>query len=182
MRFRLWLPVSQIIATLLVIWAPWAPNAHKIDLFLMDGREIKAWSLIPGPKAAEWELGMNLPTIIVVSPVESAIRKADFPDYRWEFVGCAVVGILCWYMIGRLVEDFIQWRNFSRLPAIRRSDLSFALIAAPSTLLSALTFTYSRTGSAVLPIWGALWLAASFAALGFRVLQLVKRHLDRRIH
>jgi hypothetical protein len=176
MRFRFWLPVWQIMATLLVIWAPWAPNAHKIDVVLMDGREIKAWTLIPGPGAVDWSLGMNLPAASIVIPAEFAIRKnREWPNDKMRFYGFWLVGILCWYMVGRFVDDLLQWRRSRLLPIKHASDIAFALLAVPSSILLAGAFHFGDIGFPVLVAWGAVWIAITCSALAFRVLQIIQQ-------
>ncbi len=138
MRFRVLLPVLQTLSMLLIVWAPWNSRAHRIDIVLRNGREITAWTLLPGPNALDWAEGIDLPAAAVVTPVEFAIRRADaLPNDKVRFFGFWIVGLLCWYMVGRCVDDVLLWRRGGVLPRKHPGDVAFALIAVPSALLLA---------------------------------------------
>ncbi len=180
MRFRVWLPVLQTAAMLLALWAPWAPKAHAIDLIPANGREIKAWKLIPGFSAIEWAEGLNLPAAAIAVPAEFAFRKTDaLPNDETRLYGFWIVGFVCWYMVGRFVDDVVRWRRSGSLPTKNRGDLAFALLAVPSTLLLGGAFLFGGGAPPILAAWSAVWVAISFSALGFRVLQLIQQR--RRI-
>jgi hypothetical protein len=180
MRFRLWLPVLQTMAMLLVMWAPWAPNAHKIDVVLMNGAEIKGWTLIPRPAAGfdpvNWSLGINLPAATIVIPAEFAIRKnGALENDKVRFYGFWLVGILCWHMLGRFVDDLLRWRRTKLLPRKNPSDLAFALLAVPSSILLGSAFIFGGVEFPVLAAWGAIWFTLSSSALIFRVAQVIQQ-------
>jgi hypothetical protein len=175
MRFKFLLPALQTAAMLVLVWAPWTPGAHQIDLRLLDGRRVKQWTLIPGPVSLDWALGVNLPAAAIAIPVEFAARGTEgLPNFRVRFYGFWLAGILCWYMVGRFVDDLSQWRRNRKLPRARGSDLAFALIAVPSSVLLAGAFTFGGAGVPSLAVWGAVWVAVTFAALLFRLAQVVR--------
>jgi len=175
MRFRSLFPILQTIAMLLIVWTPWNPKLHEIVL-RQDGGEFKVRTLLPGAEAADWALGINLPALTVATPIEFAIRKPGaLPNYRIKFFGLWLVGLLCWYMVGRFADDLITWRRSRALPRKHSGDLTFALIAFPSAILLAGAFTFDRVGPTSLAVWGILWLVVTACALIFRVAQAIKQ-------
>lgn len=177
MRFRVLLPILQTLAMLLIVWAPWNPAAHQIDVILRDtGQEIKAWTLLPMFDATDWAMGVNLPAVPLVAPVEYSLRQPGaLPNYKFRFFGFWFLGLLCWYMVGRFVDDLVQWRRMKTLPRKHWADLTFALIAAPSTILLAGSFTVSQGESTFLAACGVLWLFLTASAFIFRVAQIIKQ-------
>jgi hypothetical protein len=175
MRFRLWLPLLQIASTALIVWAPWAPATHELDVLLPNGRELKTRVLIT-PTASELAQAINLPAATIVIPMEFALRRADaLPNHNIIFYGYWLVGLLCWYMVGRLVDDLVAWRLTRSLPRKDPYDLMFALLALPSSILMAGVFTFGDAGSKVLAVWGIVWLVLSSTALLFRTWQYIKQ-------
>jgi hypothetical protein len=147
MRFRFWLPLIQTVAMLLITWAPWSPEAHKLDIVLPEGREIRTWILIPGPNnivnAVDFAQGINLPAVAVVVRAEFAARSARaWVSINFRFFGFWMVGFLCWYMVGRLVDDVVRWRRSGVFPKNYNGDLAFALLVFPSSLLLAGAFLF----------------------------------------
>ena len=121
MRLSLGLPVLQTIAMMLILWAPWAPETHKFDLVLRDGREIRGWSLLPGPDQDTflWAQGINLPALLAVIPIDLANEGfSHLPKQNFRFFSIWFFGSLAWYMIGRVGEDILKWRK-SGLPSSR---------------------------------------------------------------
>jgi hypothetical protein len=176
MRFRVLLPILQTIAMLLIVWAPWNPRSHQIDIVLRDGREIKGWTLISAVDSLDWAMGLNLPALTVATPIEFAFRKpASLPSYKIQFFGLWLVGLLCWYMVGRFADDLISWRSSGALPRKHWADLTFALIAFPSAILLAGPFTFDRAGPTSLAVWGVVWLVVTACVLLFRVVQVIKQ-------
>jgi|GEM_PF-3612231 len=180
MRFRALLPLLQTIAMLLIVWAPWTPHAHEIDVILRNGTEIKAWTLIPGPVAVEWAEGINLPAATIVTPVEFAVRQNNaLPNYKVRFYGFSIVGLLCWYMVGRFLDDLLRWRRSGALPTKHPGDLAFALLVVPSAILLAGVFVFAGTDPGVLAVWSILWLAVATLILVFRLLQVIRQRPHR---
>jgi|SRR5271170_4721956 hypothetical protein len=180
MRWKVLLPVLQTIAMVLIVWAPWNRKAHEVDIVLPDGREIKGWTLIPGLDAFEWAEGVNLPTVVVVTPLEFAIRKAGaLPSLKVTFYGVWLVGLLCWYMVGRFVDDLILWRRGRKLPRKHTGDLAFALLVAPSAALPAIAFNDRDARVPVLAAWGTVWIAIASAVLLFRLAQIIQQRKKR---
>jgi hypothetical protein len=176
MRFKILLPVLQMTAMLLIVWTPWNPQAHQLDVLAANGSESKMWALIPGPPAIDWAEGINLPASAVVTPIEFAIRKANaLPNYQVRFCGLWVVGLLCWYMVGRFVDDLVRWRHNRKLPGKHAVDLTFALIAAPSAALLAIAFNEGDTRVPIIGVWGVIWVVIACAALLFRVAQAIQQ-------
>lgn len=176
MRFNIFLPVLQMMAMLLIVWAPWSPQAHQLDVLFADGAESKMWALIPGPPAIDWAEGINLPASAVVTPLEFAIRKTHtLPDYKVRFCGLWLVGLLCWYMVGRLIDDVISWRRRRMLPRKNAGDLTFAFIVAPSAALLAIAFNEGDARVPVIAVWGVIWVVIACAALLFRVAQAIQQ-------
>ena len=160
----------------LTLWAPGNPEAHKVDVRLTNDRESKFWTLIPGPNPIEWAEGINLPASAVVTPVEFALRRPDaLPNMKVKFYGFWLVGLLCWYMVGRFIDDLIQWRRAKKLPRKNAGDLTFALIAAPSAALLGIAFNEGNLQSHVLATWGIIWIAIATTALLFRVAQAIQQ-------
>lgn len=173
MRFRLWLPVLQTIGMFLILWWPWSPQAHRLDIALANGAMIHSRTLIAGPAALDWAQGVNLPAAAVVIPAEFAIRNPrSSRNTRVLFFGLWLVGLLCWYMSGRFLDDVFQWRRRG-MPARHASDLTFALIALPSALLLMGAFTFGDAGAPATSAWAVVWTVITFAALVFRVVQTV---------
>lgn len=174
MRFRLWLPVLQTIGMLLILWWPWAPQAHRVDIVLADGALIHSRTLIAGPTALDWAQGVNLPAAAVVIPAEFAIRNPrSLRNTRVLFFGLWLVGLLCWYMTGRFCDDVLRWRR-SGMPPRHASDLTFVLIAFPSALLLTGAFTFGDVGAPATSAWAVVWTVVTFAALLFRVVQIIR--------
>lgn len=139
MQLRFGLPLIQTIAMTIILWAPWSPQTPKVDLVLRDGREIKTWTLLPGPdfNAIAWAQGGNLPALPAEIPIDLSSEK--FPriyERNWRFFSFWVFGALCWYMVGRCTEDIASWRVGAMLPACRRGDLTFAIESALVSTLS----------------------------------------------
>ena len=181
MRLSLGLPVLQTIAMMLILWAPWAPEAHKFDLVLRDGREIRGWSLLPGPDQDTflWAEGINLPALLAVIPIDLANERfAHLPKQNLRFFSIWFFGSLAWYMIGRVGEDILKWRK-SGLPSLRWVDLLFAgeafLLALP--LFLALVLDHSKDDVRVLTVCSGIWVVLASGALSLRLLQKAKaRH------
>jgi len=174
MRFGYLLPALQTILMLLLVWAPWAPQAHKLDVLLANGAERKTWVLI-APDAVEWAEGVNLPAAAMVVPLEFAVRAGSaLPSPTVRFWGFWIVGLACWYMIGRFADDLLRWRRDGVLPARRAADMAFALIAAPSAVLLASVFIFGDAGVPALAAWGVAWVLITCAALLFRFLQFFR--------
>jgi hypothetical protein len=175
MRFRLLLPALQTIAMLLIVWAPWAARTHEIDLIQKDGREIKSWTLIPAVNAMNWALGLNLPAGAIVTPAEFAVRRTDAPpNSKVRFFGLWLVGLLCWHMVGRFVDDLFRWRHDRVLPPQRGADMAFALLAVPSAILLAGPSFSTGANVPVLAVWSALWIVVACAAMLFRFAQFFR--------
>jgi hypothetical protein len=175
MRFKLILPALQTMTMLFIVWAPWAPDGHTLDVLLPNGRELKTWILIPGPDAAQWAEGVNLPAAAVVVPLEFAIRKNEaLPNYKVKFWGFWMVGLACWHMVGRFADDLLHWRRHRVLPPRRSADMAFALIAVPSAVLLASVFIPHSSEVPALAAWGVVWVVVTGLALLFRVAQFFR--------
>ena len=115
MRLSLGLPLLETIAMMLILWAPWAPETHRFDLVLRDGREIReirGWSVLPGPEqdTMAWAEGINLPALLAEIPIDLACeRLAHRPERKLRFFSWWLFGSLSWYMIGRVGEDILKW-------------------------------------------------------------------------
>ena len=172
MPLKYLLPTLQTIAMLLIISAPRNTGTHEIDSHLAYG-----------PAALEWAEGINLPASAVVTPSEFAIRKSDaLPNMTLRFYGFWSVGLLCWYMVGRFVDDLILWRRDKKLPSKNAADLTFAFIAAPSAALLGIAFNGGNVQSHVLATWGIIWIAIASAALLFRVAQAIQQRRRPAVH
>ena len=175
------LPALQTIAMLLIVWAPWNAKAHEIVARRADGVEFKVWTLIPGLDAFEWAQAINLPAVVVVTPLEFVLRKGgDLPSYKVTFYGVWLVGLLCWYMVGRFTDDLVRWWRDRTLPRKNAGDLAFALLVAPSAALVGIAFNDKETGGPLLAVWGIIWIAIASAVLLFRVAQVI-RYRKRRV-
>jgi hypothetical protein len=169
MRFRLWLPLLQTIVTLLILGVPCSRETA-----------CKIWNPTPGKAAMDWIEGMNLPAVSVVAPVEFGIRKGDaLPNDKLRFYGFWLMGWLCWYMVGRFVEDLVRWRRNKSLPLKNRVDIAFALLALPSAILLEVA---SANDGAVMALWGKTWVILTSAAFLFRVSQLIKYRRKPVLH
>ena len=174
MRFRLWLPVLQTVAMGLILWSPWSPSAHQFEVSLTNGSDIKTWTLIP-ESASDWAQGINLPAATVVTPAEFVLRNGRaWRNLKVIFFGLWIVGLLCWYMAGRLIDDLVQWGRARILPPKNASDLMFAFIALPSSIMLAVAFPSGSIGAPVTAAWGPVWIALTGIALIFRVAQAIK--------
>ena len=174
MRFSLGLPLLQTIAMLIILWAPGSPGAHRIDIILRDGREIKGWKLVPEPEthAIAWAQGINLPALPAEIPIDlAAERFQHLPELTLRFFSFWFFGLLTWYMIGRIGEDIVTWRQ-NAPPPPRLVDLLFAIESLLLALLSFLILIFDRSvATSVLTVWSTIWLAIASAALTFRLLQ-----------
>ena len=176
MRFRFVLPALQMVAMLLIVWATWAPGAHEVRLVPSNGTEPQSWMLVPSPIAVEWAEAINLPSAAIVIPAEFGLRGADaVPNYKLRLYGFWIVGLLCWYMVGRFVDDLVQWRRRRALPRKNPGDLTFALLAVPSALLLGGVFLFGDSNSRVLAAWSAIWIVITGSALVFRVAQVIQQ-------
>jgi len=125
MRLSLGLPLLQTIAMVIIVWAPWAQQTHKVDIVLQDGRKIHNWTLLPGPDQDTilWAQGINLPALLAEVPIDLTCERFEqLPELKIRFFSFWFFGILSWYMIGRVVEDILKWRQ-TGLPPSRRFDI-----------------------------------------------------------
>ena len=158
----------QTVVMVLVLWAPWTPHAHEIDV-LVDGTEVKTWALIAGPDSLDLAKAVNLPAGLVVSSVDLLVRNGrGFPNHRVMFFGLWGLGLVCWWMVGRFVDDVRQWRSRGELPPRRLADLLFGLIAVPSAIFLTLVYTIDGAGPRVLMAAGPIWVVVTYAGLWFR--------------
>ena len=166
---------------LLIVWAPWNLKAHHMRVVSASGTEISTWTLLP-PEAIDWDEGVNLPAVAVVTPAEFAIRKSgDLPSSKVRFYGVWLVGLLCWYMVGRLADDLVEWRRTRTLPRKNAADLTFALIATPSAALLAIAFNEADPSPQISVSWGVIWLVITVTALLFRVAQEIRQRRRRAV-
>jgi hypothetical protein len=174
MRFRFVLPLLQIAATLLVLWLPWAPGAHELNANLNVGGN-KTWVLVT-PAAIDWSDGMNLPAMTIVKPVLGTIQGKLLGRYAaTEFFAFSLVGLFCWYLLGRFADDIAQWGRDKALPHLGGGDLAFALLLAPSAALPACAFLFESGAGSVLAAWSLAWLVIASATLLFRVAQSIRQ-------
>jgi hypothetical protein len=179
MRLSLGLPVLQTIAMVIIVWAPWSPQTHKFDIVLQDGREIRGWSLLPGPDQDTilWAQGINLPAMLAEIPIDLTYERfTHLPELKLRFFSFWFFGVLTWYMIGRVGEDILKWIQ-TGLPSSRRFDFFFAaeafLLAVPSFLL--LVLDQSKENPRVLTAWSAIWVVLASGALTLRLLQKARQ-------
>jgi hypothetical protein len=131
------------------------------------------------PREFEWSQGINLTAVTVVTPLEFAFRQAQgLPNYRIQFFGCWLIGLLCWYMTGRFADEIVRWRKTRILERAPRAAVMFALLALPSTILMAAAFGFKGEQSRVISNWAIVWLAITSADFVFRLAQLI-RHRRR---
>jgi len=182
MRFKFLLPILQTAAMLLTLWASRTPKAHDNNAQLASDQTLGS-ATIPSPTAIEWAEGINLPASAVVTPAEFAMRRPDaLPNTKVKFYGFWFGGLICWYMVGRFIDDLTQWRRARMLPRKNAGDMAFALIAAPSAALLGIAFNEGDVPSRVLATWGIIWIAIAFAALLFRVAQAIQQRRRPTVH
>jgi hypothetical protein len=155
--------VVQTVAMLLLVGAWRGRSAHKL-------------SATPENSAVmQWAVGINLPAVAVVAPLEFAVRESGgAPNSKVRFFGYWLVGALCWYMTGRFADDVAHWRKLRVLARASRADLAFSLIAFPSAILLAAAFGFAGAESRVISLWAILWIAVTSSDLLFRTAQLIK--------
>jgi hypothetical protein len=167
----------QTIAMLVLVWAPWAPKAHKLDLILRDGGEIKAWTILPDPMvldAEQWARGLNLPAIPTELPID-LVNTRELPSPRMQFFLFWIVGLLVWYLVGRFADDVVQWRRLRIVPPLHLIDLMFAIEATSVAILGVLVSAFDRSaGFTILHRWSAIWFVLASAILGVRIVQIVE--------
>lgn len=130
-------------------------------------------------RANEWAEGINLPAVPVVAPLEFALRRSEsLPNATVRFYGIWILGILCWYLVGRFTDETIELGRTRKLERAPRGDLMFALIAFPSAILMGGAFGFGGTESRIISDWALVWLVITSADLTFRVAQLI-RHRRR---
>lgn len=179
MRFRVLLPALQTVAMILILWSPWSRNARQLGV--VDGREIKMWTLLPGPASLDWAQGINLPAATVVTPAEFVLRNGGaWRNLKVIFFGLWIAGILCWYMVGRVIDDLVQWGRSSVLPSKHASDLMFAFLALPASIMMAVAFPLGTAGAPITSASGPLWIVLTGIALILRVAQAIKFRRRRR--
>jgi len=146
---------------------------------LQDGREIHGWSLLPGPDQDTilWAQGINLPALLSEIPIDLTCERFEqLPELKLRFFSFWFFGILSWYMIGRVGEDILKWRQ-TGLPPSRRFDFLFAVeafvLAVPSFLL--LVLDRSKENLRVLTAWSAIWVVLASGALSLRLLQKARQ-------
>jgi hypothetical protein len=167
MRFRFTLPAIQIAVMVFILWAPSSRGAQWLN---------------PGPTAQDWAEGINLASATIAIPVEFGLRGTDaLPNYKIRFYGFWIVGLLCWYMVGRFVDDIVQWRRRAALPKKHPGDLAFALLAVPSALLLGGVFLFGESKSPVLAAWSVVWIVITCSALLFRVAQVIQQRGKRPV-
>ncbi len=182
MRFRFGLPLFQTIAMLFILWAPWAPGAHKLNVVFVDGREFKSWTVLPDPDvfdSVNWAQGVNLPTLLAAIPIDLVVdvvrKKLTIPDPRMRFFLFWSLGLLVWYLVGRFVEDIVMWRQTGILPRSRLADLVFAVEAELVAILGAPVSILGHSGEfPVLNWWSAIWFVIGSAILAVRRLQVFR--------
>jgi hypothetical protein len=175
MRFRVWLPIAQTIAMLWLTWSSLNQGARKFFLRAPDAMESTMGMRHAAPRSLEWAQGINLPAVTVVTPLEFAFRRTQgLPNYRIQFYGCWLIGLLCLYMTGRFVDEVARWRKTRILERAPRAGVTFALIALPSTILMAAAFGLSGQESRVISAWAIIWLLITSADFVFRVAQLIR--------
>jgi hypothetical protein len=167
--------VLQTLAMTLILWSSWSRIAHDQHNVLTNGSEFKSSTLTKMPKSLDWAQGINLPAATIVTPVEFSLRNGrPWRSPKVMFFGVWIAGLLCWYMIGRLIDDLAQWRRSHILPPKRGSDLMYAFIALPSSILVASAFPLGSSDAVVTAAWGPVWIALSAVAFIFRVFQFIK--------
>lgn len=181
MRFRLCLPVLQIVAMALILWSPWTRSVHQLDVTVANGPQLKTRPLIAGPNALDWAQGINLPTATVVTPAEFVLRNGSaWRNSNVIFFGLWIVGLLCWYMVGRVIDDLVQWGRSQVLPSKHAIDLMFAFLALPASIMMAVAFPLGTAGAPVTSAAGPLWIAVTSIALVLRVAQAIRYRRRRR--
>jgi hypothetical protein len=110
-------------------------------------------------------------------PIDLACERLEpLPELKLRFFSFWFFGILSWYMMGRVGEDILKWRQ-TGLPLSRRFDFLFAVeafvLAVPSFLV--LVFDRSKDNSRVLTVWSAIWAILASGALGLRLLQKARQ-------
>lgn len=185
MKFRFGLPVLQLVTSLLILWAPWVPGAHKIDVGLRDGREFTGWTILPNPigfDAVRWAQAINLPAILAEIPVDlvsNRVRKdPSLPDRRMQFFLFVSLGFFVWYLLGRFLEDFVHFRRTGLLPSPRLIDTIFAFEAAVVATLSVLVVLVGGVTDFPLLTWSSVvWFAMACVVLTVRLMQFIpSRH------
>lgn len=165
-----------------MLWLAWSSLSHGTHKFVLQAPAPATSSAIQeqhSPRILDWAQGINLPAVTVVTPIEFALRRANrLPDYRIQFYGCWLAGLLCWYMAGRFADAIVGWRKTGALQAAPRADVAFILLALPSTILMAAAFGFSGKQSQIISAWAVAWLAITSADFLFRVAQLI-RHRRR---
>ena len=190
MRFRFGLPMLQTVSMLLILWAPWAPGAHKFDIVLPEGSgfvEYKGWTLLPNLvvfDARDWAQAVNLPAILFELPVDIAIdsvrKEPRLPNPRMRFFLFWSVGLLVWYFLGRFVEDVVSWIRSGSLPRSQLADVAFAVEATLVAVLGVLVSVFGRSTEFPVLNWSsAIWLMVASVILSVRLLQIVRYRRKR---
>ena len=124
-----------------------------------------------------WAQGINLPALLAEIPIDLTCERFEqLPELKIRFFSFWFFGILSWYMIGRVAEDILKWRQTS-LPALRRFDLLFAVEAFVLAILSFLLLVLgqSKDNVRVLTAWSAIWVVLASAALSLRLFQKARQ-------
>jgi len=124
-----------------------------------------------------WAQGVNLPALLAEIPIDLTCEKfKQLPELKLRFFSFWFFGILSWYMIGRVGEDILKWRQ-TGLPPPRRFDFVFAVeafvLAVSSFLL--LVLDQSKENLRVLTVWSAIWVVLASGALSLRLLQKARQ-------
>jgi hypothetical protein len=181
MRFRFVLPVVELYASLLILWAPWVPGAHKLDITLRDGREFKGYTILPNPvvfDATRWAQALNLPAILAEIPVDlvtDAVRKEpSIPDPRMRFFLFATLGVGIWYFLGRFMEDLLHLSHTGLLLRPRLMDTIFAVEATIVALLAFLAALFGGPDDLLLAWSSGIWWVLASGVLTLRLAQFVR--------
>lgn len=159
----------------LVLWSPWSQNVMNQRFEARTGGEAKYLAVVRLPIAVDWAQGLNLPAVTVVSPVEFALRDREaWRNWTVMLFGLWGTGLLCWYMVGRVIDDLMQWRRLRVLPPKHGGDLLFAFLALPGSILIAAAYPLGNPEAVVTAVWGPVWITLSAVAFIFRVYQFIK--------
>jgi hypothetical protein len=174
-KLRFWLPAAQTLTMALILWSAWSRNVLDQRFEARTEGEVKHLAFDRLPIAIDWAQGLNLPAVTVVSPVEFSLRNREaWRNWTVMLFGLWIAGLLCWYMVGRVADDLIRWRRQHVLSPKRGSDLIFAFLALPASILVAAAYPLGNQEAVVTATWGPVWITLSVIAFVFRVFQFIK--------
>jgi hypothetical protein len=186
MRYQYLFPAVEAAFSVALVFVPLWRCLPYSSLKQPDGREVVTIEGTPSnacmAQSALFAMGINLPAAAVVLPI--LLLKYEYSDDQhdwihdemWRSVGFALVGVVVWFFVGRLLDDFLERHRMGAWPRVRMLDLVFAIIAAAVATLGLTGLDGPHGPQTVgLLVWIILWILIACTSIAIRVVQLMRR-------